>query len=147
MNPLEFRKDDKSKRTKLKADHMCFSGYVFDVLDSVAHIYPTATKVDFVVESKSGIFGELKRLHETLEDSLRFVGRPELALLIGELIPGGKDRLPLQAADVLCWYSQRSDLETLEGIDVQRWQALAERPGHRHFWTKGDVEEMFSLKP
>jgi hypothetical protein len=44
----------------------------------------------------------------TLDDAERRLDAAfeiEGARLVGELIPGGKDRVPLQAADVLCWYT------------------------------------------
>lgn len=61
---------------------------------------------------------------------LDHIKRPELIPLLGEFIPAGKDRVPLQAADYLCWHSQRHDANMLDDErDARRWNTIAQRKG------------------
>ena len=64
-----------------------------------------------------------------MADSLLKVGHPELVPLLGEFIPGGKDRVPLQAADYLCWHVRRAEAQTMDARDAARWDAIANRKG------------------
>jgi hypothetical protein len=138
---LYFRKGPKSRKKRFKNDHLCWFGYMHTVLETVHRLYKGVDRVDFVIERKNGIFSEIKRLYD--EFRLAFdESAPHLSPLMGEVIPGGKDRVPLQAADVLCWYSQRAAVKSLEGLDVGRWAALAERPGEWHNWTRNEVVEL-----
>ena len=140
VGPLHW-KHPKARRKMLRPDHLCWFGYMHTVLETVNRLYKGVHRVDFVIENKTGIFLDIRRLHD--EFRLAFDEQaPYLSPLIGEVIPGGKDRIPLQAADVLCWYSQRAAAQTLEGEDIGRWAALAERPGEWHNWTRGEVVEL-----
>lgn len=126
---LQFRKDTHSRKKRLKEDHVCFSAYVFTVLDTVARLYPNCEKVDFVIERKTGISEELVELYRDFSDAFAYARRPDLSKLLGDVIPAGKERIPLQGADVLAWHSQRAVLKTLEAIDAQRYEAL--------YWGRG----------
>jgi hypothetical protein len=144
VGPLYFRKGPKSRRKIFKDDHLCWFGYMHTVLETVHRLYKGVDRVDFVVERKNGIFSEISRLHD--EFRLAFDEfAPHLSPLMGEVIPGGKDRVPLQAADVLCWYSQRAAAKSLEGIDVGRWDALKWRPGEWHEWKRAEVRELAEI--
>jgi len=59
------------------------------------------------------------------------------------LIPGGKDRVPLQAADVLCWHTARAqNPETMDEADRRRYSLLAHRKGTREQFTDEQIAQM-----
>jgi hypothetical protein len=144
VGPLHFRAGPKSRRTIFRDDHLCWFGYMHTVLETVSRLYKGVDRVDFVVERKNGIFSQIKRLHDDFR--LAFdESAPHLSPLMGEVIPGSKDRVPLQAADVLCWYSQRAVAGSLEGLDVGRWDALRWRPGEWREWKRDEVRELAEI--
>jgi phosphoglycolate phosphatase-like HAD superfamily hydrolase len=116
------------KGYRFLVDHFSFNAYVFTVLFYVKHRHPEAEKVDFLVERKEGVW-ELKQFYDTFDDALRFVGHEDLVPLLGEMQPGGKDRAPLQIADMLCWHTSRRDLGILTGRDAARGQLILKRHG------------------
>jgi len=75
--------------------------YAFIVLSYVDLEHPKAEKVDFIVERNGYITKYIQEFHLTLADGLTALGKPLLARLVGELISGEKERVPLQAADLL----------------------------------------------
>jgi hypothetical protein len=93
--------------------------------------YPDTEKVDFIVERKEGVFEKIKQFYEGLGDSIARIGHPELVKYMGELIPAGKDRVPVQAADMLCWHASRADLGLLKGRDAMRAGTIFNRKGKR----------------
>lgn len=141
--------------TDYKPDFLGFVSYAFGVLAQVHFKYPEAEKVDFVVENNSEITKHIHHLYKSLPASLAQIGRPELVPLVGDFLPGGKDRVPLQAADYLCWHSQRNDAGRLHDIrDLRRWNTLAHRKGFnltlstdvltglsKAFWKQGKENE------
>lgn len=113
-----------------RPDFLGFVSYAFAVLSQVHFKYPEAERVDFLVEDNSEITKHIHELYKTLPASLNHIKRPELIPLVGKFISGGKDRVPLQAADYLCWHSQRADSENLDDVrDLRRWNTLAHRKG------------------
>jgi hypothetical protein len=116
-------------RIEYEPDYYAFLIYAFAVLCRVKVKYPEADKVDFVVEQRSKITKYVQDFYETLPKSLRHIGREDLIPLVGDFIPGSKERTPLQAADFLCWHGQRSDAGTLEDSDARRWNPIAKRQG------------------
>src|SRR6266403_1453566 len=112
-----------------KPDFLGFVSYAFAVLTQVHFKYPEAEKVDFLVENNSEITKQIHELYETMPASLKQIGKPELVPLVGEFLPGRKDRVPLQAADYLCCHNQRSDAQMLDDRDSRRWNTLACRKG------------------
>jgi hypothetical protein len=115
---------------EMQPDFLAFASYAFAVLLHVHLRYPEAEKVDFLVENNSEITKHIHELYKSLPASLNHIGRPELVPLVGEFIPGGKERVPLQAADYLCWHSQRNDAQTLSDVrDLRRWNTIASRKG------------------
>jgi hypothetical protein len=127
---------------KFVPDHLCFMGYVFVVLNYVNYTHPEAEKVDFIVEHKHGVFDEVNEFYDGMAGILTELGSPELVDLLGELIPGHKDRVPLQAADVLCWHSQRAQAGIIAGNDAARYWKLAHRGGFRHEWTEKEIIQL-----
>jgi hypothetical protein len=111
-------------------DFLAFVAYVHAVLVSVQLRNPEAEKVDFLVENNSQITKHIYELYKTLPESLTYIGKPELIPLLGKFLPGEKDRVPLQAADYLCWHSQRAEANTLfDDRDLRRWNTIAARKG------------------
>jgi hypothetical protein len=111
-------------------DFLAFTSYVYAVLSQVYLKYPDAEKVDFLLENNSEITKHIYELYKTMPVALNHIERPELIPLLGEFIPGGKERVPLQAADYLCWHSQRAEAQTLsDERDLRRWNTIAQRKG------------------
>jgi len=108
------------KPGRFLVDHYCFNAYLFTVLSCVHRDYPEAEKVDFLVERKEGVFERIKQFYDGFAESLKQIGHPELIKYMGELNGVGKERVPVQAADMLCWHVSRGDLGLLEGRDANR---------------------------
>lgn len=118
-------------------DYLCFLGYAYVVLKYVEKFYPDADKVDFVVERNGDITKHIQEFHSHFAANLEFIGEPGLVKLVGELIPAGKDRIPLQAADVLCWHTGRfRNPETMDADDVRRYGTLVQKKGARVPFTR-----------
>jgi hypothetical protein len=113
-------------------DFLAFVAYVYAVLAYVNTKHPNAEKVDFLVENNSEISKEIHSLYENMPNALTHVRAPQLIPLLGEFLPAGKDRIPVQAADYLCWHSRRADSNTLDDIrDARRFGTIASRKGFR----------------
>lgn len=113
-------------------DYFCFQAYVFALLMYVEKWHPDAEKVDFIVERNGEITKHIQTFHSNMAAVLEQRGKSSLARLVGELIPGGKDRIPLQAADVLCWHIGRArNPETMDDDDIRRHDSLSEIRGIR----------------
>ena len=95
-------------------------------------------------ESLRGSAPELSaEFHSHLGIHLRDVGRPSLASLVGQLVPAGKERIPLQAADLLCWHTARArHPETMNAADFRRYATLAHRQGHKYRFPKSQISKM-----
>jgi hypothetical protein len=117
---------------QFEPDYLCFLAYAWMALTYVAREHPEAEKLDFVVEIKSTVTRYIQEFHANLKDALTALGRPHLALLVGDLIPGDKERVPLQAADVLCWFTARATQpETMDSADKRRYLTIARRKSWR----------------
>ena len=127
---------------KFEPDYIGFIGYVFVVLAYLEQEHLEVEKVDFIVERKTGITQQLKEFYDSMPKPLEELGLASQAKLLGELIPASKDRVPLQAADVLCWHSQRAETGRLSRIDENRYATLARRRGCRHEWTDDDITKL-----
>jgi hypothetical protein len=122
-------------------DYICFLAYTYIVLSHVARNHPDAEKVDFVIERNGHVTRYIQEFHFSLAQCLKQLGRPDLAGLVGDLIPGGKERVPLQAADVLCWHASRP-IETMDSNDIKRFAKLARRDGCRVEITKEEISQI-----
>jgi hypothetical protein len=126
-------------------DYICFLGYAFHVLNHLEEFHPEAEKVDFVVEVNGEITKHIQEFHSHFPADLQTIGRESLIKLVGELIPAGKDRIPLQAADVLCWHIGRArQPETMDADDVRRYQKLTRRQGIRVTLSEDMIEALRS---
>jgi hypothetical protein len=101
-------------------DHYCFNAYVFTALLYVEAKYPETEKVDFVVERKDGVSEKIERFYASFENSLKYVGQSKLIKYLGDLTVVSKCRVPVQAADMLCWHVSNADLGRLKGRDADR---------------------------
>lgn len=128
--------DDQQPGTYIvQPDFVGFQGFAINALHWVHAEYPDAERVDFFVERKQGVTHYLEVFREALIDGLQRDGRGHLVRLIGGLTPVDKDRVPVQAADLLMWHFRRSEEDCLEPIDLRRWGQLVDgRP-----WTRSSV--------
>jgi hypothetical protein len=151
VNAGHFR--DELKQTKIvvasggakrfEPDYMCFLGYAWVVLNYLDNFHPEAEKVDFVVEHKMGITKHIQEFHSHLSSDLKSIGSESLGKLVGQLIPSGKERIPLQAADVLCWHTGRARRpETMDAADIRRYKTLAHRKGTRVPLSKKMIRQL-----
>lgn len=119
--------DKKPKR--FLVDHFSFNAWVLSVLHYVHLRHPESEKVDFMVERKDGVWEKLKEFYEGLASGLDHINRPELKKYMGDFIPVGKDRAPVQMADMLCWHASRANLGLLKGRDAMRGALIFSRKG------------------
>jgi len=128
----------KKRAVTTEPDHYCFWGFAMTTLGFIAARQPDAEKVDFIVERKDGVTKLIEMFHSAMKAGLRAKGWHHLERLVGEIIPSRKDRVPLQAADVLCWHVQRHEAGLLGSSDAARFRAVAqEKCGARHRFTAG----------
>jgi hypothetical protein len=138
---IHRRLREHSRRKRLpvgldEPDYLCFIAYVWVALNFVRDEYGEAVqKVDFVVARKGKVTTRIGRFRDDMERCLR----PELAALLGELIPGDpKDRNPLQAADLYSWHLRRYH-ET--GTTDANYQKLLETAGGCGNWTRAGLAQ------
>lgn len=133
----------RGKPRQFEPDYICFLGYAWVVLNYVNIHHPHAEKVDFVVERNGDVTKHIQDFHATLAQTLTAFGKPSLSRLVGELIPGGKDRVPLQAADVLCWHTARAQNSSImDKGDILRYSVLARRTGVREQFADEQIDQM-----
>ncbi len=124
-------------------DYLSFITFCYAVLFYVRDERPECEKVDFVIERNSAMTDRIRDFHESMPDSLSRLGESDLIPLLGELIPGGKDRTPLQAADVLCWYTQRAESGgEMSDADRSRFATVARRKAYRPEWTQEQINRI-----
>lgn len=127
-------------------DFLCFFSYAKNVLAYVSEKYPDADKVDFIIERNGRITHTIERFYDSMPSDFREMGYGRLADLMGDLIPAGKERVPLQAADLLCWYSRASKLNMLnDPADERRYQKLSRRLGIVETWTDEEIVALSEL--
>jgi len=115
-------------------------------LNYVAQNHPECERLDFLVERNGKITDYIKSFHDGLGDAFNGLGRPDLTHLIGELLPVGKDRVPAQAADVLCWHSARARTPHLmDAADIRRFSALSQKKGRFEVIGEEDITELSGL--
>ena len=132
-------------------DYLCFLAYAHTVLDYVHEKHPHVEKVDFIVERKGYITRYINEFHSGLAKALTSIGRPELSPLVGELSTGDKDRIPCQAADVLCWHAARfenaQEVASQDIPDARRYLKLRNRKGLWFDLNNDLVSEMAAKMP
>jgi hypothetical protein len=125
---------------RLEPDYICFILFAHIAIRRVFTFHPDCEKVDFIVERKRPITSHVQDFHDTLTNSFLDIGKPELARLVGDFIPAGKERVPLQAADLLCWYENRIGSVGLNERDKARHRTLSKRKGARYPVTHDEVQ-------
>jgi hypothetical protein len=113
---------------KMGPEYLGFIGYALVVIESVKKAIPDTERVDFLVEKNGPFTTNLQYFYDAFPRFFKSVGKDELIPLLGEIIPGGKDRSPLQAADVFCWHLRRESEKSLSGVDLKRWEKLVQKP-------------------
>jgi hypothetical protein len=131
--------------SEFEPDYICFLGYTWAALKYLAEHHPEVAKLDFVVERKNKVTNYIQDFHAQLPDALAALESPQLGRLVGELCPGGKDRLPLHAADLLSWHcARREKLETMSRQDKLRYKTIAFNKGIRVVVSKDMIGQMKS---
>ncbi len=143
-----FRKD----LGKLDPDYLCFQWFAFTQLDWLHHQYrDEVERVDFWVEQNGDTTRNMKHFHGQLADGLNFINRSYLVPLIGEFHEVGKDRIPVQAADMLGWHTRNMARQALGRSELRRYWRMTEgglsRPRVGRYGHRGrmDVEAMRGL--
>lgn len=145
---LKFRLNDPFRKpVNFVVDYPSFHGYLYLVLTTLA-AYPNTEKIDFVVETKDAVFPAMREFHKGLGEAFRNIGLPHFADIIGEFIPGDKKRISLQAADLLCWHTQRAAANarnpskiTFSDIDRERLTKMT-RFGIGQTWPRQMMDEL-----
>lgn len=125
-------------------DYLGLMGYMLFVLALMKDKNPGAERVDFLVERKQRLTHWFQKSHDDLPGAAREMEREDLVPLIGTLVPQEKPQisLPVQAADLLCWYRQRKDGGALQGRDVERFRKLGSRVGIWHVVPKEQLADL-----
>lgn len=127
----------------LEPDYMGFHGFAIAVLIYISKQHPNAETVDFLIEEKPPVTHRMKDFFDSLPQALQARGFPHLVPLIGEFIPGGKKRVPLQAADLMLWYARATKSEGCSEIEQRRFNRLVEgRRGLENGLTRDDVDDL-----
>jgi hypothetical protein len=113
-------------------DYLCYLALAAGIVPVVQRTMPHVTKINFLVERHRKTSPIIERFHAHLQDV--FEKRPELLRLLGTFKVRGKRCIPVQAADALCWYSQRRLAGNLNRIQWRQMGMMTSRPGvlHRH---------------
>lgn len=129
-------------------DYLCHLAFFAVTLYEVHRRYPNAEKVNFFFSRKNTTI--TNNLLKIREQAVSVIDQytPELASLMGDVIPASPDLiLPLQAADIISWHLQRHYGNILGGKrpdrieERRRWRLLKERDGHHvHIWKQEDLE-------
>jgi hypothetical protein len=128
---------------RLDPDYPAYLGFAYAALEGAARLHSDVEKVDFVIEKKTGVSHRLQEFHDGLPDILRADGRGDLAALVGELIPGSKERVPLQAADFLVWHRRRDKTGEATADDRLRIHRMIHgRHGVTNRLDNDDISEM-----
>jgi hypothetical protein len=136
-------KSSENKSSPFEPDYLCFLGYAMLALEYVAIEYPAeCEKLDFVVEQNGKITKYIKSFHADLRSSFSALGRPDLARLVGDLRHVGKESIPAQVADVICWHTARSrNPAALDADSYRRYESLSRKKGHLDTFNRTDVEK------
>ena len=124
-------------------DYIGFLGFAYAALEYVGTNHPDAEQVDFIVERKSGVTHHINDFVDHLAEGLKRKGQKHLTHLIGDVIPGGKERVPLQAADVAVWHLRRHEIGNVDPVDEHRlYRMFNMRPMTVNGMTKETIEAM-----
>lgn len=131
-------------RRPFAPDYLAFISYAFAVLMFCHHNKPNAEKVNFVVERKGETTNRIQEFYAGLPISLEYIGQSRLIPMLGDLLAAGKDHVPLQAADLLCWHTRRSKEGTLDSDGIRRFAVVANRMGQNINIENNYITELWS---
>src|SRR5262249_40011 len=86
---------------QLEPDYIFFLYFAIVQLHWIHDARPDVEKVNFWVEQNGRVTRHLQGFHRSLAKTLEEIDLPQLAPLVGEMLPVGKERIPAQAADIL----------------------------------------------
>ena len=130
-------------KKKFLPDHLAFTSYAYAAILFCWKYRPDAEKIDFVVEKNGEITDHIKEFYAGMAIACEANGHPELISLLGDLIPAGKERVPLQAADLLCWHTQRSEKGTLDTKGIAQYANIAQRIGEKFEYNESLLTELW----
>jgi len=141
---MPFRiKSPKRKGVVFEPDFLAFLGYAMMALDFVSKENKDCEKLDFWVEQNGKITDYIKDFHADLNRAFTELGRPDLAKLVGELLPVGKERMPVQAADVLCWHTARAQNPgKMDQPSYRRYERLSRKNGWLETLNRDTVQQL-----
>ncbi len=102
------------------------------------------TRLDILIERNGIMTDRLLQFATGVGGSLRGTPEEHLEPLIGAFVPGGKEDPRLQAADLLCWFTQRAASGTANRDQRRHIERLARLHGDRFQWTDSDIDAMRS---
>ncbi|HEX4133330.1 MAG TPA: hypothetical protein VHY84_01815 [Bryobacteraceae bacterium] len=158
INQTELREiiQDKFKNAGKKVpagldepDYFCHLAFCYIALQDIAERFPDAEKVNFYFAKKRNkISANLITIAEHTRKWLERE-RPSLAPLMGSAIPAEPELfLPLQAADVICWYLQRYHTDYRKGkrfdyeFSDHLMVVIKEKFERLQLWTRESLESM-----
>lgn len=130
-------------KKKFVPDYLAFTSYAYAAILFCQRHRQDAEKVDFIVEKNGELTDHIKEFYKGMAIACEVNGHPELISLIGDLIPAGKERVPLQAADVLCWHTQRYEKRTLDAKGIAQYADVAQRLGARFEYDDNLLTELW----
>jgi len=115
----------------LEPDYVCFACFAAAQMDFLHASCPDLERVDFWVESNPKVTRNLADFHASLQGMFAYIGRPELAPLVGGYREVPKTEIAAQAADVLAWHARRARKGTLNRAGQRRyWQMTTNGRGN-----------------
>lgn len=130
-------------KKKFVPDHLAFMSYAYSAILFCQRNRPDAEKVDFIVERNGELTDHIKEFYAGMTTACEANGHSELIHLLGDLIPANKECIPLQAADVLCWYTQRFEKGTLDTKSIGQYADIAKRVGVRFEYNDRLLTELW----
>jgi len=101
-------------------DYIGFLGFARGALEYMHTHCVDVERVDFVIERKERVSHYIPGFLDQLRNWLKANSRLDLLSLVGEVIPGDKEHVPLQAADLAMWHVRRHEAGELDQADRRR---------------------------
>lgn len=109
----------------VEPDYFGYLGFVLAAVNYVHTFHPDAEKVDFLIERNGKITNRIiTEFHNKIDEDLQELELGHLTRLIGEVIPGDKTRVPLQAADTFMWHMLRYESRASTPEDEARLKQM-----------------------
>ena len=132
-------------KNKFVPDYLAFMSYAYAAILYCQQFRPDAEKVDFIVERNGDLTDHIKEFYAGMAIACEANDHPELISMLGSLTPADKDRVPLQAADVLCWHTQRHEKGTLDAKATEQYADIARRLGVRFEYSDSVLTELWGI--